>query len=350
MKYSFFTIISCCFLLFIGCKPPKVTTGELTAANEVYFSKKQKIIFASVEQGQAQIVNDPVEGYFERVRSLDMQIQMSSVSRGDKATLRKDYEEYLKEGVMEWTDAEKKYVTAVFNTAFEAVSAIAPDIFPDNLLLIKDNMNHYGEGVFYTREKAIIIPVNTLKEQDKSDFTKTMLHEIYHIYARYNTKKRDLMYARIGYTPIEPPKVPEVLEKRILLNPDGVNFNYSIEVTDKNTNKKMTVMPIIFSKNLSFSPDLKGFFQYLEFALFEVEDGEVKTTRNGTSTVRIKDLTGFYDQIGTNTQYIIHPDEVLADNFTLICLSQNDPDILKEYNIRAEGKTLINDLKAILQQ
>ena len=29
-------------------------------------------------------------------------------------------------------------------------------------------------------------------------------------------------------------------------------------------------------------------------------------------------MSGFFDQVGTNSQYIIHPEEILADNFALL--------------------------------
>ena len=38
-----------------------------------------------------------------------------------------------------------------------------------------------------------------------------------------------------------------------------------------------------------------------------------------------QESSGFLEQVGRNTQYIIHPEEILADNFALL--------ILKEQNI-----------------
>jgi hypothetical protein len=44
------------------------------------------------------------------------------------------------------------------------------------------------------------------------------------------------------------------------------------------------------------------------------------------------ELTGFFEQIGRNTQYIIHPEEILADNFSLLVREKTgpSPDILKK--------------------
>ena len=344
------SIVFCLSILLIfSCRGTKDTLGKVDEDGILKLSKTHQIVFANKELGQATIVKDDVDAYFENVRILDMQIQMNATSRGDRNTLLKDYKQHLKDGVMDWTESEKTYVANVFNKAFELVSAVSPKIFPPKIVMIKDNMNHYGEGVFYTRENSIVVPLNTVERQDSADFLKTMLHEIFHIYARYHPEIKTKLYERIGYTKIDPPKIPAILERRVLLNPDGIDFNYAIKIKRKSTGQEITAIPLIFSKYLNFMPNKTDFFEYLQFYLFEIADGEVQVTRNGDSTVRIKNVTDFYDQIGTNTQYIIHPDEVLADNFTLICLSSSDKKALEAFHIREKGKQLIKDLKAIIQ-
>ena len=43
-------------------------------------------------------------------------------------------------------------------------------------------------------------------------------------------------------------------------------------------------------------------------------------------------VSGFYEQVGRNTDYIIHPEEILADNFKLLLVGKADvssPDVLR---------------------
>lgn len=349
MKGTISLILGCCFLFLFACKTPSGTAGKVDENGNLSLSKNgHKIVFADKTLGQATIIKDEVDGYFENIQELDMKIQMNSTSRGDKATLLKDYKLHLQNSVMEWSDLEKSFVGNVMEKAFELVNAINPGIFPKEIIMVKSNMNHYGEGVFYTRENSIVIPLNTVQNQDSADFLKTMIHEVFHIYARYEPEVKRKLYERIGYRKVEAPVIPEILKKRILLNPDGVDYNYAIRIKRKSTEQEITAMPIIFSKYLSFMPNKTGFFNYLEFSLFEVADGEIQVTKNGESTVRIKNVTEFYEQIGTNTQYIIHPDEVLADNFVIMCLSNDDKKVLEQLNIRPVGEELINDIKAIV--
>lgn len=49
----------------------------------------------------------------------------------------------------------------------------------------------------------------------------------------------------------------------------------------------------------------------------------------------IEQVSGFYEQVGRNTEYIIHPEEILADNFRLILLgikNPKSPDLLVNLN------------------
>jgi hypothetical protein len=49
--------------------------------------------------------------------------------------------------------------------------------------------------------------------------------------------------------------------------------------------------------------------------------------------VDVSNVSGFFEQIGKNTKYIIHPEEILADNFALLFLGNKDvpsPEIIRK--------------------
>lgn len=49
--------------------------------------------------------------------------------------------------------------------------------------------------------------------------------------------------------------------------------------------------------------------------------------------VGMERVSGFMEQVGRNTDYIIHPEEILADNFALLVLNGHDvasPEILRK--------------------
>jgi hypothetical protein len=47
----------------------------------------------------------------------------------------------------------------------------------------------------------------------------------------------------------------------------------------------------------------------------------------------VRQVSGFMEQVGENTDYIIHPEEILADNFALLLLKDRavrTPDVLNK--------------------
>ena len=46
-----------------------------------------------------------------------------------------------------------------------------------------------------------------------------------------------------------------------------------------------------------------------------------------------EELSGFFEQVGRNTEYIIHPEEILAENFALLILGKQNlpsPEIVEK--------------------
>jgi hypothetical protein len=55
----------------------------------------------------------------------------------------------------------------------------------------------------------------------------------------------------------------------------------------------------------------------------------------------LQQITGFAEQVGKNTDYVIHPEEILADNFALLISAQGDPispEIIRKMEEVLKGK------------
>lgn len=84
------------------------------------------------------------------------------------------------------------------------------------------------------------------------------------------------------------------------------------------------------------------FFNYLEFRLLLVKranDSDAVTPLydgQQPKLIAIKQASGFHEQVGKNTRYIIHPEEILADNFVLLVLGKRNipsPEIVEKMEI-----------------
>lgn len=300
------------------------------------------------------ISQDNQEVFFEKVGITDMLIQMKRPYRDslDRDQLLLEYRDFLKTEVLNFTEEEIDFCKSIFKEIFPQLQKLHPDIFPKDLKLIKLKGNHYGPGAFYTREQAILIPQGVLKEKQRASFYETMLHEIFHIYSRYHPKRRQALYDLIGFKKLDVPEglsMDPSLRNRILLNPDGIDLGYAIEL--KEAGKSLFAVPILAANSLGYESEKPVFFDYLQFNLYPIQPPysrrvKVLSQNDGTSRLKLKEVNGFYEQIQRNTDYIIHPDEILADNFIFLVQAKEDPRTLGPFS--EEGIRLIEEMEKVL--
>ncbi len=181
-----------------------------------------------------------------------------------------------------------------------------------------------------------------------------MYHELSHVWSRLNPKQSDQVYKLIGFEGIgyQNLLIPSGLAERVLYNPDGVDIAQKITLKQEN-GTEIYAIPIIYANHKGWTETQKTFFAYLEFNLFQIEkqpDGKWKVLvkEDGYSSVLdLKAQPDFFRQIKDNTGYIIHPDEVLADNFAFIMQERNGQKVSLSFS--AEGKKLLADLEAVLR-
>lgn len=87
-------------------------------------------------------------------------------------------------------------------------------------------------------------------------------------------------------------------------------------------------MPILFSNTPDYDPVRDGgFFSYLQLGFLIVS----RNPKTRADVLAPQQVSGFFEQIGRNTEYIIHPEEILAENFALLMIGRRDvpsPDLL----------------------
>jgi len=344
MKPNYFLLL----ILFFGCKsaPDKerVDFSEVVVPMRLLDSTTASVV----------ITQDKQEGFFEKVGITDMLIQMKRPYHDslDRDELLQEYQDFLKTEVLDFTEEEAKFCQSVFGEIYPQVQKLHPDIFPKHLQLIKLKGNHYGPGAFYTREQTILIPQKVLKEKQRASFYETMLHEIFHIYSRYHPERRRALYELIGFKKLDIPEglsMDPSLRKRLLLNPDGIDINYAIEL--KEAGKPLFAVPILAANSLGYEMDKSLFFDYLQFNLYPIQPPYSRTIKvvsqnDGSSRLNLETVEGFYEQIQKNTDYIIHPDEILADNFIFLVQAKQDARTLGAFS--EEGIQLIEAMENIL--
>ena len=350
MKLKIQSLLLFFTISFFACK----TNKDLTRLS---LSETQHVVFLDSIAAAKTIIVDQKENFFKDITKTDMSIQMKKVfaETVTREQAVKEYQAFLKTEVVDFTEAEVTLVKKVMQKVYDNANQLSPNIFPKQIRLIKTHANHYGPGTYYTREDCIIIPKFALSTFDEEGFYSTMLHELFHIYSRYNPEMQKALYQLIGFKAISNPehlKMSDALKNRILLNPDGVNYAFAInlETQDK---KQIQAIPIIVSNENGYVTNKSEFFAYLNFSLYKIEPPlsrliPVKADKDGFSTLKLNELPDFFRQIKDNTNYIIHPDEIMADNFMILINSFNKDGALDQYS--KEGQTLLMDIKKLLMK
>ncbi|MEM9547683.1 MAG: hypothetical protein AAGA77_17005 [Bacteroidota bacterium] len=334
-------------LVLVNCKSSKKEKGL-----EEKLGSDDYLVFLDKSQAEARIVKDAKDGFFETISITDMSVQMKkSDLPASRPEVVAQYREFLKSEMESFTEEEKDFMREVFNAAKAALDKINPNLLPERIELIKTKTNHYGPDVYYTREKAIILPSNIFEEKSVEAQMPIMLHEIFHILSRYNKDFREKLYALIGFIPIDSELIlPRKIEDKLLCNPDGVSKAYAINLVDL-SGKSQLALPLIMSTKDRYQSNMPTFFSYLYFDLFpliKITENQVSLGLNkqGDSSLGAEHNANFFDQIKDNTQYIIHPDEILADNFMMAVIAHKNETFV---NFSPEGIKLLEEVLDVLR-
>ncbi|MBK9253927.1 MAG: hypothetical protein IPM42_00415 [Saprospiraceae bacterium] len=335
-------IILTAVLCFVGCRSNKDASAKQNISH-----KSPLISFSDSIQASVDIIADDIDRFYEYITPLEMEIQMKRsepFKNRDEAMLH--FKKFIATEVSDWTQTEKELITGLFVDAKKMIDSISPKIYPDGIKLIKVKTKHYGNDVYYTRGKNIMIPENIFADFTAERQLPVMLHEIFHIYSRYNISKKDALYQLVGFNRTDKTVIiPEPFASRQLTNPDGVSRNHYITLTSEK-GEEVKAIPLISSKFERFSGANPAFFDYLKFDLYEISVGsdnqlEIKLGNNMSTTIPLNKTPSFFTKIKDNTQYIIHPDEIMADNFMLAVLAFNKGDYKK---FSSSGRILIDQV------
>jgi hypothetical protein len=195
---------------------------------------------------------------------------------------------------------------------------------PPEILFIQTN-GEQESGAAYTRLNAIVLPKSRTDARGAS-LERLVAHELFHVISRHDPDLRRELYALIGFAPCEMITLPTDLAEIKITNPDAPTIDYFITI--EHEGEKLAAVPVLFSGKSDFDPRLKSFLEYLQFRLMAIEmhEGHWRPlAREGSPLlIDVAKNKSFHEQIGGNTSYIIHPDEILADNFVHLLMHTKD--------------------------
>ena len=283
----------------------------------------QELSFASATDSR-QILSAR-DAFVARMSPFDRAARMKT----DRDISESQFLEFAASAVLEWEPREKSMVESAFRTIRTEVARLSLPL-PDRIYVIKTSGGEEG-GVAYTRENAIVLPRSMLASSGR-EIPRTLAHELFHISSRAHPKLTKLLYESIGFQYCGEIEFPATLAPRKITNPDAPKNDYCIKL--KLGGQNTWAVPILFSQAPKYDVSRGGeFFQYLQLALLLVETPVGASAPRalhdpqGPRLVALQQVSGFFEQVGQNTEYVIHPEEILADNFALL--------VLQERNVRS---------------
>jgi hypothetical protein len=307
-------------LIFSSSAWVAVMFVSIAPAQELPFHAGAVVRFASVEEGAGLLGRE--DAFTEALSRFDVQ---SRLKTGDDVNAT-DLRQFAARQVEAWSKEEIESLTARLESLRHRLKEYPP-LFPETILLIKTTGDEEGDAA-YCRQNAIVLPRRMLR-RPADGLERLLAHELFHVLSRHDAERQQRLYAVVGFRRCGDVELPAGLRDRKITNPDAPRLDYYLELaTDEGP---VPATPVLFSE-MDYDPtSRKSFFQYLQFRLLQLaeENGQWRAARDDAGGPVLLDPQAepsYHEQIGRNTEYILHPEEVLAENFVhLLFRTENLP-------------------------
>lgn len=225
----------------------------------------------------------------------------------------------------DFTESEKQFFDTAIGIIEDSLRQIGCSLpIPPEIVFIKTTMKEECDPTAYTIKNQIFFgekfiakkmpQVGKTAEENRAalmDFTETVAHELFHTTTRNSPVFRQQMYDLIGFTVMSEDLVfPEVIANRILINPDVEHMDNYADFTIGGKKTRCEIVAF-YTKTWAEAHAERGgdvsFFDFMDAFLVPIDDM--------SRTYTTKEVSDFWDVVGRNTDYVIAPEECLADNF-----------------------------------
>jgi hypothetical protein len=301
----------------------------LTLLGAASAAHAHEIELASIEAGRA--VLGARDEFVSRLSPFDRAARLKSSRDVSEA----EYLAFATAAAREWGPDERERLTAAFAAIAPKLMELLPPL-ASPILIVKTSGEEEG-GAGYTRASAVLLPQAS---PDARALERTLAHEIFHIASRHHPDLKRALYRAIGFEECGEVVLPPAVAARKMTNPDAPINEHCIAI--QVDGERLWGMPILIAREERYDPaDGIEFFGYLTLGILLVERTGTPARpleRNGAPRIApLNRVTGYFEQVGRNTNYIIHAEEILASNFERLVLAEPEtpsPEVLER--IRAE--------------
>jgi hypothetical protein len=298
-----------------------------TANETMALTADTSMVLATVAQAREALSQD--DAFAQALSRFDLESRLQTADRATVAA----WKAMVADQIRPWEASERDGLYRVLESLSKKLKPFHLPL-PKQILLIHTTGKEEGHAA-YCRGAAIVLPDKMLVQSDDK-LERLLAHELFHVLSNQNAKLRFELYGIIGFRPMPPLELPLTLRERKITNPDATQLDAWIELEVEG--EKVPATPILYASTERYEPASKrSFFDYLTFRLLVLtREGDAFTPATKTGEPILLDprnQESYMAQIGRNTNYIIHPDEILADNFAHLVLGRQSlatPRIVEE--------------------
>lgn len=301
-----------------------------TSAKSITFSCAGSVVVLLDSTESAKVSQIP-DAYTNEHTSFDLSIRLDK-SEGLK---EKDYLAAAAKDVLNWPQQEQEQLKQAFASIDQFVKTTGAHLhLPDTVKMIKTTAAEEFGAEGYTRENRIMLNTNAQPID-----LHLVAHELWHVISRMNPELRNNAYAVFHFKPCNNIVYKPALNNHVITNPDCPFLMNYITITKDGEQHDAAL--ILYSKN-DFHAGYR-MEQYANIGLLALTgDDRHKTPllKDGHAVVyELNEPTDFFSQIGSNTQYLLHIEEITAEHFAAIVADSQLPQM--EY---------VTGLKAVLMK
>ena len=199
--------------------------------------------------------------------------------------------------------------------------------WPNHIFLIKTDGSEEANACYVRSRNTIVFSQNYVDRIVEQSEYAVLFNKLWHLISRNNPNLAQKMYQRLGFKLIRGFKVPDFITAHQITNPNMVDFNVVMQLEDESIGY-LNVIPVWYY-SMDEIPEGTSFFQFYVAELMVVEEIEPgsncwqpRTDHYGElEFISPKDCQSFWDQVGENTNFVNHPEAILAENFVELMLN-----------------------------
>jgi predicted transcriptional regulator YdeE len=272
---------------------------------------KIKYRFADLKEAQKLYLSNT--DYLNNFSQYDLDYKMNKKN----ATLE-EFKAFGVSQMLEFTDKEKKLISkqiAKMEKTLEIQKMSLP--FNEEIIFIKSTQKEENGSLAYTHGTQIYFAEKFIDNLEETNIRKKFLvdrvfwHELFHCLTRANKIFRKDMYKIIHFTVTEKDFIiPKSIFDISISNPDVEHHD---SYATFNINGKNIDCYMVLTASKPFNKPGDSFFHCIQTCIVPIDSkSEFYLPENATN---------FWEIFGKNTNYVIDPEECLADNFSYAMLN-----------------------------